>query len=596
MRSSPPLPPPTARRSESRSRSVLLIETLEGRTLLTAVTFTLDPAQSEIVLSGTAGGSTLVEQAANSLAAGLSGAILAEVAGTSITFSGGSTITAGSLANPLPGGTPANFGANVQGTAAALAIRDLMLDLTSAGPVAITGGNFSASEETIRFTAGTVAYDPGNGGAVGNASLAGQSFTNASDETGQIFPSLDGTLSLDLPVAGTLTFNDAAIGVPMEFQFTGRLFGVGPLALPSPEIAASVGGSDVQTGGTVDFGTAAPGATATRTITVRNDGSRPLSFAAAAATAPAGFTITQPLPLLIAAGASADLVVALDTSTTGAHAGALTIPNNDSDESTFTLNLSGNVEQPNGVTVSNVAVSGVPARIIGGDRTARAAVAVTLTDVGDQNFSGPVTVTLFASPDNIADASTDTKLAEVTKKLKIKGNAAAKPLKLKVQFPAVAADGDFFLIAQASGTGVAGGQASAVAQSGVVHIERPVVNLVGTGAAPAPLSFTLGKKTSLSLSLMNNGNVAAKGSVNLDLLLSVDGTEASATPLATVPAKVSINPGASKTVKLKTTIPATGATAGGFFVLVRVSGVGPLADLNASNGVLLTPIPVTLVG
>jgi hypothetical protein len=63
-----------------------------------------------------------------------------------------------------------------------------------------------------------------------------------------------------------------------------------------------------------------------------------------------------------------------------------------------------------------------------------------------------------------------------------------------------------------------------------------------------------------------------------------------------VPAKVSINPGASKTVKLKTTIPATGATAGGFFVLVRVSGVGPLADLNASNGVLLTPIPVTLVG
>jgi hypothetical protein len=42
--------------------------------------------------------------------------------------------------------------------------------------------------------------------------------------------------------------------------------------------------------------------------------------------------------------------------------------------------------------------------------------------------------------------------------------------------------------------------------------------------------------------------------------------------------------------------PPAGVTPGSVFLLVRVNGVGPLADLNASNGALLTPIPVTFVG
>jgi hypothetical protein len=570
----------------------LLVEALEPRALLTAVVFTIDATQSGATISGNIGGSPLAEQAPFGLAAGFAGTFNADVMGTTIAFTGGPVDVVGSADNRQPSGTPADYAATVQGGAVQLALRDIVLGITSA-PVNITGGAFSSSEETIQITAGSLDFDAGAGGS-GSSSLAGQSFADTSTDGATVQPSLDGTLTVILPIAGTLTLNDPSLGAAAEFNFSGRVVGVGLLPLPSPENAVAVGGSDVQSGGTVDFGTAAPAASATRTITVRNSGSFSLSFPQAA-TAPAGFTITQPLPSLIAAGASAELVVAMDTSTTGVHAGTLTILNNDSDESTFTLNLSGNVEQPNGVTVSNVAVSGVPVRVIGGDRAARAAVAVTLTDVGDQDFSGPITLTLFASTDNTADPGTDTKLAEVTKKLKIKGNAAAKPLKLKVQFPAVAADGDFFLVAQASGTGVAGGQASAVAQSGAVHIERPVVDLVGTGAVPTPLTFTPGKKTSLSLPLMNNGNVAAKGIVNLDLLLSVDGMEASAVPLATVPAKVSINPGASKTLKVKLTPPA-GVTPGSVFLLVRVNGVGPLADLNASNGALLTPIPVTFVG
>jgi hypothetical protein len=581
------------RQRTSRRSVAPVVEPLENRALLTTVNFTLDPARSSLTLSGTAGGATLVEQAADSLKAAYSGTIVADVLGTSIEFTGGSSITAQTSGDWIPGGTPADYGAAGQGTAANLALRDLVLDVTSPA-LTLTGGGFSSTSETIQFTSGTAAYDPGGGGAVGNASLAGQSFTDAAAQVSGLTPALDGTLTLNLMVTGTVTLNDPALGVTVELQLSGRLVGAGPLPLPAAEIAVAVGGGDVASGGAVDFGTAAPGAApTTRTITVRNDGSR--NLVSLNATAPAGYTVAQPLPAIIAAGTSADLVVALDTSTAGAKSGALTITSNDTDESTFTLNLTGNVEQPNGVSVGDVTVSGTPARVIGGDKKAKASIAVTLTDVGDQDFSGPVTLTLFASTDNTADANTDTKLAEVTKKLKLKAGAAAKPLKLKVQFPAVSADGDYFLIAQATGTGVAGGQASAVAQGSAVHIERPVVNLVGAGASPTPLTLTAGKKASLSLPLTNNGNVPAKGSVNVDLLLSIDGMEASAKPLATVPAKVSINPGASKTVKLKLTLPA-GTSPGGMFVLARVSGTGPLADLNASNGVLLTPIPVTIAG
>src|SRR5206468_398849 len=129
--------------------AVPMIEPLESRALLTAVTFTLNPTLSSLTLSGTAASIALTEQAAGSLTAAYSGAIVADVTGDFITFNGGSTITAQTSGDWQPGGTPADYGASVQGTAATLALRDLALDVTSSSPVALSGGGFSSSGETI---------------------------------------------------------------------------------------------------------------------------------------------------------------------------------------------------------------------------------------------------------------------------------------------------------------------------------------------------------------------------------------------------------------------------------------------------------------
>src|SRR5678815_1853743 len=100
----------TVRRIVIPSSVAPVIEPLENRTLFAAVTFTLNPDFSNLTLSGTTGGATLVEQAAGSLTASFSGAILADVVGAAITFTGGSSVIAQTTGDWLPGGTPAVYG------------------------------------------------------------------------------------------------------------------------------------------------------------------------------------------------------------------------------------------------------------------------------------------------------------------------------------------------------------------------------------------------------------------------------------------------------------------------------------------------------
>jgi len=65
--------------------------------------------------------------------------------------------------------------------------------------------------------------------------------------------------------------------------------------------------------------------------------------------------------------------------------------------------------------------------------------------------------------------------------------------------------------------------------------------------------------------------------------------------LAALPARLSVNPGATKSLKLRATLP-EGIPTGNFFLLVRLtSTTSPLADLNLNDGNFLPAIPVTIV-
>ncbi len=135
--------------------------------------------------------------------------------------------------------------------------------------------------------------------------------------------------------------------------------GAGLLAgLNSPDVQVQDGAVVVPLGGTVDFGTAAAGAAASKTFTVTNTGTAPLNVAEAIAVPP-GFTLmasfpgvpTSALPTnvpayTIAPSASATFTVALNSATAGVFAGSVSFQNDVAGKSPFTFQVTGKVLPP----------------------------------------------------------------------------------------------------------------------------------------------------------------------------------------------------------------------------------------------------------
>ncbi len=118
--------------------------------------------------------------------------------------------------------------------------------------------------------------------------------------------------------------------------------------VPAPEISALVGSTNLASGGTLSFGTTTLGTAVTRTLTIRNDGSLALELTAFdPATLPDGFSIVSNFgSTTLAPGESTTLTLELDAAATGSFEGSISIVSSDSDESPFTLNLEGTVNDP----------------------------------------------------------------------------------------------------------------------------------------------------------------------------------------------------------------------------------------------------------
>jgi Ca2+-binding RTX toxin-like protein len=135
-----------------------------------------------------------------------------------------------------------------------------------------------------------------------------------------------------------------------SFRVTGAIaaLGTGPI----PEITVNVSQSGQQRGVTAgassfSFGTALAGSKlskAARTFRVSNDGNADLKFGKTHISA--GFVVLSGLPASLAPGATANLVVALDTSSAaGNKSGTISFATNDSNENPFSFSMTGTVGQ-----------------------------------------------------------------------------------------------------------------------------------------------------------------------------------------------------------------------------------------------------------
>lgn len=199
---------------------LLAVGAITGR----ADTFTLDPTQSTLTISGSnAIAGTIIPQGANSLTTSYSGTINATVAANSITFNSAAAMAAiNGNWQPAPGmgaGTtaPADYGIAFTNSAefsAYGAVRGLTLDLTS-GAIPLTAGAFDASNIFISASSGTTDYTSilGNGSvdlttlsAKQNTATAGTLTMSGNVETLTIPINITETLSIASTNDTTVTF------------------------------------------------------------------------------------------------------------------------------------------------------------------------------------------------------------------------------------------------------------------------------------------------------------------------------------------------------------------------------------------------------
>ena len=210
---------------------------------------------------------------------------------------------------------------------------------------------------------------------------------------------------------------------------------------------------------------------------------------------------------------------------------------------------------------------------------------VVVRNAGGSDFNGAVTVSVLASQDAAADTG-DIALAHSDKRLKLKAGQS-KTVKMKASLASVPA-GNYTLL----GTATANNLTSFVAGPSV-NVQAAFVHLVSGGAATPPKKpIVAGKKATLSVPLRNDGNVATtKTPATYTLIFSSDGTEAGAVYQTTSSGKLSLKPGAAKAQKVNVVVPAGSLAAGTYTVIMKVS-----AELNDTNGQILTAIPATAVG
>ncbi len=196
--------------------------------------FSIDPAQSQLTLSGTANGSPFVQQGPGSLTTVYTGNINADVSASTIQFTGSSAIDArtNGVWQPLLGGgagsAPANYGARVTlstpfgAVTVNAALRNVILDVTS--PVlAVTNNNFNSSALLFSFnTNSSSALDYNAGIASGSLSLAGLSTNKVN--TGATLTNIAGAQKITIPVDTDYVFNfNAVIPVTVLLHLTGQL-------------------------------------------------------------------------------------------------------------------------------------------------------------------------------------------------------------------------------------------------------------------------------------------------------------------------------------------------------------------------------------
>jgi uncharacterized delta-60 repeat protein len=241
-----------------------------------------------------------------------------------------------------------------------------------------------------------------------------------------------------------------------------------------------------------------------------------------------------------------------------------------------------------GVELSGTVTTAPPATVIGG---AKGSISVAVANLGDVLASGAIDVTFYTSADQTLGSGDRAFATLPGKAVKLKPltlGGKAKTLKAKFVYPSDILDGTYYLLADVNSartlTELNPNNNTAFTNS-AVQINAPFVDLTGQ-ALPGGLTFPAGKATTMPVTIANNGNIALKATVGLQIFLSSDTTlDVNDVALGTaLPAKLSLKAQSSKATKVKLTPPA--GTEGNFFLFIVIDPTNQVPERNESNNLL----------
>jgi subtilase family serine protease len=279
---------------------------------------------------------------------------------------------------------------------------------------------------------------------------------------------------------------------------------------------------------------------------------------------------------------AADVIDALDgDSSTGSTGG------------TTSGNGSSGTTMPSSVPASPVSITFVTqpvSSVIGGTA---GSLEVELTNTSGTQFQGPLTITLYASTDNTL-SSDDTAITTLSiKSVTIKAGGT-KSYKLKFDYPSTLSTGSYDLIASVQATATDDASAQAVSAS-TVAITAPTVDLSTSFAGQTAVTVRPGKKGSVVVTITNQGNVTAAGTLDLLLYASTTGLIDTSSTLLTSITNRKIKIKAGKSLKISLNFKAPTDLTGGTYSLIAsatASTIPANSDTTNNTATIATLPPV----
>lgn len=248
---------------------------------------------------------------------------------------------------------------------------------------------------------------------------------------------------------------------------------------------------------------------------------------------------------------------------------------------------------PGGPDLTASFVGAFPASVLSGSKGKGK---LRIINQGAAISSSGTQVSLYASSDPALSGGDTLITTFSTGPLKLK-SGGSKVIPINFSFPSAIADGSYFLLASVDSSNQimeSDESNNTTATASAVVISAPFVDLAGRfGTLPAALAS--GKNISLPLTIQNLGNLAATGTIDVDLFASSDATldETDKSLATNIPVKINIKPGKSQNVKLR--IPAgTSFVAGSDFLIANINTTQLLGEMIFSNNTIVSGSTIAL--